>query len=166
MTQATGQPALELKALNDSTFNIIAVPNASITFHVTDDNKVDSLTLHQGGHLKAKRLVWTPDSSQLEGYTGTYYSKELQTVVQVENIEDQLQIYHYSYNERFKLAPTQKDHFSSSENIGAFGEIEYHRNKEGLVDGMWVSNGRTKNVWFQLLKEKIFNAPNDKTPQK
>ncbi|HKK61428.1 MAG TPA: serine hydrolase domain-containing protein [Bacteroidales bacterium] len=158
MTQATGQPALELKALNDSTFNIIAVPNASLTFHLKEDGSADSLTLHQGGDLKATRLYWSPDSSQLDEYLGTFYSNELETVVQVEKEENQLKIHHYRFNEPFNLAAIDKDKFSSTDNIGAFGEIEYHRNENGKINGMLVSNGRTKGVWFQLIPKSVLSS--------
>jgi len=155
MAQATGQPALELEALSDSTFNIVPVPNASLTFHIEEDGSSDSLTLHQGGHLKAIRIQWTPDANTLAEYEGTYYSPELETTIQLRHDGDTLELHHYRFPSPFYLEAGQKDRFGSTTHFGAFGEVAFHRNEKEEIDGLHASNGRTKGIWFQRIPSRI-----------
>ena len=60
--QATSQPRFEIFPSSDTTFNFKIV-EASMTFHVNDDGIADSLTLHQNGNHKARRITvpaWEP----------------------------------------------------------------------------------------------------------
>ena len=78
ITQATGQPTVEITATSDSTFAVKGIA-ASLTFHREANGAVTSLTLHQNGEHLARRLeaaapVTGPDLAE---YAGRYYSAEL-----------------------------------------------------------------------------------------
>jgi CubicO group peptidase (beta-lactamase class C family) len=151
MTQATGQPAIPLKATSDSTFTIVGVPNASITFHLEEDGPAQSLTLHQNGNHKAERVHWDPKTEELMQYSGTYYSEEIATVLQLQMKDSSLHLQHLRYPEPSKLHPSQEDRFSIQNTFTAFGDIRFDRNEKNEVQGFYLSNGRTKDVYFQLL---------------
>lgn len=53
--QATGQPRLEIIAIEDHKFQIVDV-DARIEFHPEEDGKISSLTLFQNGEHKAHRI--------------------------------------------------------------------------------------------------------------
>ena len=55
MGQATGQPAFRLWPESETLF-VIREVGAKLEFHREDDGGVDSLTLHQGGQIPAKRI--------------------------------------------------------------------------------------------------------------
>lgn len=158
MAQATGQPALELEAMTDSTFNIVPVPNASLTFHLKSDGGADSLTLHQGGNHKALRIRWSPDADMLASYEGTYYSPELETTIRVRKNADELELHHYRFPKPFPLEAAREDRFGSTANMGAFGEVAFHRNEDDKIDGLNASNGRTKGIWFQRIPDDVIKS--------
>lgn len=152
MTQATGQPAIPLRATSDSTFTIVGVPNASITFHLQEDGSADSLTLHQNGNHLAERIKWNPKTDQLKEYTGTYYSEEIGTVIQIQMADSSLQLINLRYSEPAKLEVGQEDRFSIRSTFAAFGDLRFDRGEEEKIQGFYISNGRTKDVYFQLIQ--------------
>lgn len=152
MTQATGQPAIPLRATSDSTFTIVGVPNASITFHLQEDGSADSLTLNQNGNHLAERIKWNPKTDQLKEYTGTYYSEEIGTVIQIQMADSSLQLINLRYSEPAKLEVGQEDRFSIRSTFAAFGDLRFDRGEEEKIQGFYISNGRTKDVYFQLIQ--------------
>jgi CubicO group peptidase (beta-lactamase class C family) len=56
MTQATGQPKLNLTATSPTEFSVVGVP-ARVVFEMSVDGKATAVTLHQGGReMKARRI--------------------------------------------------------------------------------------------------------------
>ena len=143
-TQATGQPRLEISPSSNSTFTITQV-NASIEFHRNADDRVDSLTLDQGGEQHATRLdieAWEPTTAELAGFTGRYYSDEIETFYNLTLEQDQLTL-HQRRMDDAELSPGEADTFSG----GGF-TFSFERDRNEQVIGFYLSNVRTRGVRF------------------
>ena len=148
--QATNQSKVEIVPTSDSTFKFLIV-EASITFHRNDENKVESLTLHQNGDHPAKRLKdepWKPSAEELTGYTGRFFSEELETFYALE-VDDSTLVVKHKRMDDIELTPSKIDTFTASFPIA---ELIFNRNEAGEVSGLKVGNGRTRNVRFEKLK--------------
>lgn len=78
-------------------------------------------------------------------YLGEYYSYEVQTSYSISMEADQLKMYHPRHGD-IPLKLEFKDVFSGEWPIGT---VEVSRNAEGQVEGIFVSNGRVRNAWFE-----------------
>lgn len=85
-----------------------------------------------------------PTISDLNSYTGTYFSEELQTTYQIELIDDKLVGSHQKFGQ-FEINVIHKDFTDWS----GFATAKYHRNSSNKVCGFYVSLNRVKNVWFE-----------------
>ena len=142
--QATGQPRLEISPSSNSTFTITQV-NASIEFHRNADDRVDSLTLNQGGEQHATRLdteAWEPTTEDLVWFTGRYYSDEIETFYNLTLEQDQLTL-HQRRMDDAELSPGEVDTFSG----GGF-TFSFERDRNEQVIGFYLSNVRTRGVRF------------------
>lgn len=147
-TQATGQPRAEIVPTSDSTFKLLVV-EASVTFHRNDEGEVDALTLHQGGQeIHATRLAddteaWKPTAEDLDDFVGRYFSEEIETVYTITRENDTLAMHQRRLDDA-KLTPGEEaDTFSG----GGF-QFAFERDRNGVVIGFYLSNGRTRNVRF------------------
>lgn len=144
--QATGQPRGEIVPTSDSTFKH-TMADASITFHYNQENKVVSLTLHQNGAHKAKRLFeepWKPTQEELQQYTGRYFSEEIETFYSLD-VQDSTLVLKNRRIEDLPLTPSKIDTFTATFPIA---ELIFLRNEAGEPVGLKVSNGRTRGVEF------------------
>ena len=89
---------------------------------------------------------WKPDTSELEAYTGWYFSPELETYYTIVLDEDQLIAEHRRHG-RIALSPEEQDTFSGS--AWFFSDIAFDRDEAGGVAGMHVSSGRVRNLRFE-----------------
>ena len=89
---------------------------------------------------------WKPDTSELEAYTGWYFSPELETYYTIVLDEDQLIAEHRRHG-RIALNPEEQDTFSGS--AWFFSDIAFDRDEAGGVAGMHVSSGRVRNLRFE-----------------
>ena len=146
MGQATGQPKVEMKALNDSIF-VVPVADATIIFSRDDQNKVSQLLLKQGGQdMKAPKLkAFDPKSVNLKELTGEFFSKELGTSFSF-IVENDTLIARHQRHPDFILTPTKSDFFSGS--VWFYQGIEFVRNSDKTIIGLKASNGRARNLWF------------------
>jgi len=145
-SQATDQPIVEIVPTSDSTFKYLVV-EASITFHYNQDNQVESLTLHQHGDYKARRLdrePWKPSQKELQKYTGRYFSDEIETFYTLA-LEDSSLVLKNRRMQDLPLTPSKIDTFSAAYPIA---ELIFMRNDTGELLGLKVSNGRTRGVEF------------------
>lgn len=149
-TQGTGQPQVALNATSDSTFSLVGV-NAALTFHMKEDGSADSLTLHQNGNHIAHKIEWNPSDEELAGFSGVYFSEELQTRYKVVVSEEgKLQLEHYQLNDPIELEAGVKDEFSGGFPIS---NIKFVRGEAGEIIGFTAGNGRTRDVHFTKLTE-------------
>ena len=92
-------------------------------------------------------LVEMTDNGEevLPDYLGEYYSSEVQTSYSITMEADHIKMYH----PRHGVIPLKiefKDVFSGEWPIGT---VEVKRNTEGQVEGIFISNGRVRNAWFE-----------------
>jgi CubicO group peptidase (beta-lactamase class C family) len=143
-TQATNQPEIDLTATSDSTFSLAGV-DASITFHLNEDQSADSLTLHQNGQHIAHKVEWNPSISELDEFSGRYFSEEIQTMYNVAVEDSNLVLKNYQMND-MELNPGNIDEFSAGFPMGS---LEFQRSETGDITGFKASNGRTRGVHFE-----------------
>jgi hypothetical protein len=149
-TQATGQDRLEIVATSDTTFSWLAV-EASVTFHRNDEGEVHALTLHQNGEHPAPRLedddtAWEPDAEALGAYEGRYFSEEVETFYTV-TLEDDTLVLRQRRLDDANLRPGEVDEFSA----GGL-TVSFERDRNGGVIGMYLANGRTRDVRFERVR--------------
>ncbi|MEZ4417296.1 MAG: serine hydrolase domain-containing protein [Gemmatimonadota bacterium] len=155
-TQATGQSRLEIRPTSASTFQLTAV-EASVTFLRSDDGAVTGVNLDQGGQTQhATRLEdeapakWEPDAKALQAFTGRYFSEELEafyTIGVEEGAEGPALVVHHRRLDDTTLTPAEQDQFS-----GDGVSFAFERDRNGVVIGFYVANGRTRDVRFERVR--------------
>lgn len=150
--QVTGQPRLPLQPTSPSTFDVTTV-DAEVSFHRDDDGVVEALTFEQQGQTqRATRLegegpeAWEPTVEELREYEGRYYSAEIETFYDLEVEDEALQLMQRRIGTD-ALEPGEKDAFS-----GSGFELSFERDRNGQIIGVYVSNGRTRDVRFQRVR--------------
>lgn len=83
--------------------------------------------------------------SNINDYTGSYYSPELETTYQL-LVKDGKLVTHHQRLENFTLSPIMKDKFDG--NDFSFNHISFERDSQGRVSGFRISNGRVQNLLF------------------
>ena len=146
-TQATGQPKLEIRPVAPRRFELVGVP-AEVEFLVEGDGTVEGLTLFQNGEHHATRLEgdeakgWKPTPAELERYAGRYTSRELESFCVIRLDGDKLVVRH-PRREEAAMDPGDEDEFSQ-----ATLQYAFERDRNGVVIGLYLSNGRTRDVRF------------------
>lgn len=148
-TQATGQPKLEIRPTSDSTFALVAV-EASVTFQRNADGVVDGIMLHQNGNRHATRIEEDEEASPpwepvLEDFVGRYFSAEIETFYDI-MVEDSALVVKQRRMDDVTLVSGAEDAFTANG-----GPVTFERDKNGQVIGMYLSNGRTRDVRFGKL---------------
>ncbi len=147
-TQATGQGAIRIFPMSDSTFDLRVVP-ATITFHRDAQGKVTGLTLHQNGDQKATRLVgdgekpWVPTAAELAAYAGRYFSEELETFYDLVAKDGKL-IVTNRRTDPAAITPSARDRFGAGDGT----TVVFERDRNGVIIGLYAGNGRTRDVRF------------------
>jgi len=88
------------------------------------------------------------ESSDLEHYTGTYFSKNLGIAYNVAVVDNAL-IISSTINGTSNLAPVTPDLFTSDHYF--MGSLFFNRNPEHQVDGFLVRHFGAWNIWFEKL---------------
>lgn len=87
-------------------------------------------------------------TNELNTLVGNYYSPELKTVYSI-SIDNKSNIHiEHARHGIIKLEQIYNDIFYGNWPVGT---VEIKRNKEGKVMGLRMSNGRTRNVWFNKI---------------
>ena len=146
--QATGQPEFDLAAESDSTFKIKGV-NARVKFHLNENGSADSLTLIQNGLHIAKKIE-SSEKIELENFTGSFYSSEIETVYQIEIKDEHLEISNFLFPVNLELEYTTEDTFATGYPIQS---IKFIRNSKNEIIGFEVDNGRTSGVRFDKMNK-------------
>jgi len=149
-TQVSGQPRTEITPTSDSTFALTSV-DASIVFHRNEDGRVDGLTLNQNGANHATRLEdeatpWEPSAENLADFQGRYFSEELETFYTIV-VEEEGLVVRRRRHEDASLSPGERDAFS-----GAGLTYSFERDRNGVVIGFYLSNGRARDVRFARVR--------------
>ena len=148
LTQATGQPEIEIFASSDTTF-YLKVVEASVTFHRNEEGVVDHITLHQMGDHRANRIfepAWKPSDEDIRQFVGRYFSFELEAFYSIQlNDEGKLELHHRRHNP-LALKAEAEDEFSAGFPLP---NIKFIRNTEGEVTGFEASSGRVTGIVFE-----------------
>jgi CubicO group peptidase (beta-lactamase class C family) len=87
-------------------------------------------------------------TNDLNMLVGNYYSQELKAIYSI-SIDDKSNIYlEHARHGTIKLEQLYNNIFSGDWPIGT---VEIKRNEKGKVMGLRMSNGRTRNVWFNKI---------------
>jgi hypothetical protein len=89
-----------------------------------------------------------PTESELEPYTGAFYSPELETTYKIYLKNDSL-FYHHARHGDHKMKLLKKDVLEGEWPLSI---SKYKRNDAGQITGIYISNGRVKNLWFEKQK--------------
>lgn len=90
----------------------------------------------------------TLTTKDLLSYTGEFYSQELETTYNMYLENDTLFCHHARHGE-FKMKVLKNNVLESEWPMTI---TKYKRNKKGEVTGIYVSNGRVRNLWFEKQK--------------
>ena len=142
MARQPAEPWAELIPQPDGTFVVDGIPGvfrfrregSAVTAleHVREDTVVTALRLPD----------FDPRAVALEGYTGRYYSAELETAYTLVVEDGRLTAVHVRHDP-LPLVPIGPDRFDVE---GA--ELRFERDAHGAVTGMRISAGRAQHVWF------------------
>lgn len=149
-TQVSGQPQVEIVPTSDSSFALTVV-DASVVFHRNDEGRVDGVTLHQNGENHATRVEdetveWEPSAEDLADFEGRYFSEELETFYQLVLGDGALVVQRRRYEDA-ELSAGDEDSFS-----GGGLTYDFERDRNGVVIGFYVSNGRSRDVRFERVR--------------
>ena len=84
-------------------------------------------------------------TKQLQAYEGTYYSDELDTQYHFYVKDGELMGNHTRHGD-FAIQIMKVDELEAT--LGIFRNIKIKRRTSGEVEGIYVSNGRVRNMWF------------------
>ena len=132
-----------VKPASDTSF---FVPIAPITIFFPTDNP-DIVILRNDQVMEGEKMVG--DASHFTSLEGTYYSEELETRYEILLRDDRLVGYHQRHGE-FELYPLEEDRLKSS--AFYFADVKVVYRDENDVEGIKVSNGRVRNVWFEKIE--------------
>jgi CubicO group peptidase (beta-lactamase class C family) len=148
VTQATGQPELDLVPTSDSTFSVSGI-QASGAFRQDERGRVTGLTLHQNGEHWAPRLDDADEESlDLSPFPGRYYSEEFETHYTI-RLEDGHLVAHHR-----RLGPITLNHVKDDEFRGPLPlvTVEFERDDQGAVTAFRASNVRARGIRFERVR--------------
>lgn len=96
--------------------------------------------------VQFEKFVKTPPTpALLNSYTGTYYSPELETLYTLHYKDGKLFAYHIRHG-KIVLTPVKEDRLQGDYPMR---NIKFKRNQNNEITGLYASNGRARNVWFE-----------------
>jgi hypothetical protein len=128
-------------------FQMLQVPDVvSIKFQVKGLERSMIVTVGDGipGTFNGFEPV-EPTKTELESYTGEFYSPELETTYKIYLKNDTLS-YHHARHGDFQMKILKKDVLEGEWPLSI---SKYKRDGTGQVTGIFISNGRVKNLWFE-----------------
>jgi len=119
---------------------------AQVIFHLGPERKVTQATLRTSVGDTPLRPVqpWTPSAAELRTFAGRYYSPELETVYTFA-VEDSQLVAQHRWHGTLRFTPGEENTFQAEE---AEIQVQFERNKVGLITGYYASALRTRDVWF------------------
>ncbi len=127
-----------------------------LKFPEPNNSDVSTLNLIRGDEtLELPRVeVFDPSQVLLDGFTGTFYSEELDISyilgLQDDDSGNQRLVSSQLRIGNMYLTPLTPDHFSGSNWFAS--RIAFERNDQGHVIGFRATGSRARNVWFEKVK--------------
>jgi hypothetical protein len=145
--RVTGRGRIELSAAGQSVF-FNKRQQVKITFDEPGQKR--HIILMSGRKYSCKKNVkFVPIKKDLSEFTGNYWSPELNTQYSFAVKDGNLVGYQTRHGE-FRLIIFKKDIYLSRSFLN---KIVVARDKEGRITGIYVTNGRARNVWFQRQRQ-------------
>jgi CubicO group peptidase (beta-lactamase class C family) len=141
--QLPGQPALPLKPVSTTSFEVVGAP-ARVTFTSAADGEVEGITFHQDGDHGGRRIGEAGPVVDLTGYAGRYYSEEMETFYDLSVEEGRLVIRHRRFGPT-PLTHTEGDSFSGTMPVNS---VVFQRDDQGNITGFEAGNSRARGILF------------------
>lgn len=141
----------------DRELDIVVVSNFSTAAPNTKADQILDILLNKPA--VEKKWSISPPSLKKETYTsdnpseykGKYYSEELESTYEILSDGKKLIGYHSRHGE-FGIEIEDQNHLTADLRI--FKDIKVKRNDQQEIEGIYVTNGRVRNLWFEKVKEK------------
>jgi CubicO group peptidase (beta-lactamase class C family) len=142
MTQATGEGKFPMRAETPTRFFVPAY-QAAVIFMPDPQSNVDTVEYR---NMKAPRVFsFSPSATELEGFTGEFYSEELETSYRLK-VQDGKLVALHQRNDMVSLTPTVTDQFAG--NQWWFRGVQFQRNAQGAIAGFTITGGRVRYLRF------------------
>lgn len=120
--------------------------NLKIKFDIREFDPMMSVTIDDGEPILSKAYIPTdPNKEELASYIGKFYSPELETTYIISLVDDTLSCHHSRHGD-FKMKRIKKDILEGNWPVSI---SKFQRDDEGNINGILVSNGRVRNLWFE-----------------
>lgn len=137
----------KLGAIGKNKFVVMNGRN-NVFVEFSEGSEKSRMTITIGTNAPMQLEAYTPVNyplTNIDDYTGSYYSPELETTYHI-LISDGKLITRHQRLESFTLSPILKDKFDG--NDWSFNQISFERNDRGRISGFRISNGRVQNLLF------------------
>ncbi len=142
MTQATGEGKFPMRAETPTRF-FVAAYQAAVIFKPDPQNNVDTIEYR---NMKAPRVfAFSPSATELEAFTGEFYSEELETSYRLK-VQDGKLVALHQRNDMVSLTPTVTDQFAG--NQWWFRGVQFQRHAQGAIAGFTITGGRVRYLRF------------------
>jgi hypothetical protein len=135
-------------ALTPSSPRTFFVPEGDLSLRIQEpdeDNPRRILIERAGERYRGFQLAGgDPDKELL----GVYYSPELDTEYTILRDGGRYQVKHQRHND-FELYPLSENELRGTAYF--FAEVKVQRSASGQVEGLRISNGRVRNLWFKKM---------------
>lgn len=127
-------------------FQMLTTADVKVKFVIDKKQKSMIVTVNNGKPSIAQNYeAKTITAKDLVSYTGKFYSPELETSYSIYLKNDTLFSHHARHGD-FKMKVLKHDVLEGN---WPFYIIKFKRNKKGDVLGIYVTNGRVRNLWFE-----------------
>ncbi|MEO0733121.1 MAG: serine hydrolase [Bacteroidota bacterium] len=143
--QATNEDKFSVTTVREDFFRVPDYSNRSIEFEKDANGKVTSL-VYLGESRPRLEGTSTFEPQRAPEYAGVYYCPELETFYEVKAEDGALSMHHFRKG-RIDLFNAWNDEFGSGR--GFLQTVEFSRNAQGEIDGLYVSNFRARRQWME-----------------
>ena len=117
-----------------------------VKFDLGENESIMTVTIDDGEPILSQSYDPTDASKEeLALYAGKFYSPELETTYIISLDNDTLS-WHHSRHGDFKMKRIKKDILEGDWPVSI---AKFQRDEDGNINGILVSNGRVRNLWFE-----------------
>ncbi len=142
----SAQRESSLIPISDNTFRM-PYPTGDLIVRFEQNKGTDQFSISAEGQSTGyfeKVEIMEPTTAELSEYVGTYYSPEVESSFTLSLKGDALSFYHPRHGD-INMKHSHKDVFIGDWPLVV---VEVHRDEMHKVDGLLISNGRVRNMWF------------------